>query len=212
MHFEVLSEDSSGKVALDILLPKILSQNDTFRVISYKGIGKVPPNMSVKQDAKHRILLNQLPRLLRGYGRAHVNFNAAVFIVCDLDNKRCSEFLADLLKILNQCNPKPLTRFCFAIEEGEAWLLGDIQAIEEAYPNAKTDVLNEYENDSICGTWELMADALFPGGAKALIDLGFQRVGEEKSRWAATIAPRMDCDNNKSASFNFFREKLLEMR
>ena len=47
-----------------------------------------------------------------------------------------------------------------AIEEGEAWLLGDIPAIQSVYPNAKNAVLNGYENDSICGTWEKLADAV----------------------------------------------------
>ena len=31
MHFEILVEDSSGKKALDILMPKILGDQHTFR-------------------------------------------------------------------------------------------------------------------------------------------------------------------------------------
>ena len=32
MHFEILVEDSSGKRALDILMPKILGDQHTFKV------------------------------------------------------------------------------------------------------------------------------------------------------------------------------------
>ena len=40
MHFEVLVEDQSGKKALDILIPKIIGDQHTFRVIEYRGIGR----------------------------------------------------------------------------------------------------------------------------------------------------------------------------
>ena len=36
MHFEILVEDQSGKEALDILLPKIIDAQDTFKVRGYK--------------------------------------------------------------------------------------------------------------------------------------------------------------------------------
>lgn len=39
MHFEILVEDLSGKKALDILMPKIIGNQHTFRIIAYRGIG-----------------------------------------------------------------------------------------------------------------------------------------------------------------------------
>ena len=42
MHFEILVEDQSGKKALDILVPKIIGDEHTFKVISYKGLGHIP--------------------------------------------------------------------------------------------------------------------------------------------------------------------------
>ena len=113
--------------------------------------------------------------------------------------------------MLNVCNPRPKTRFCIAIEEGEAWLLGDLPAIRSAYPNAKVDILNCYENDSICGTWEILADAIFAGGSGALKSNGWQAVGTEKSAWSEKIAPLMDVDNNGSPSFRYFRRNLREL-
>ena len=116
-----------------------------------------------------------------------------------------------LKRLLSNCNPKPTTRFCFAIEEGEAWFLGDLNAIKTAYPNAKDVVLNSYVNDSIGGTWEKLADAIYKGGAAALSAKGWQAIGEEKSRWAVEITPNMDIDHNRSPSFCHFREKIREL-
>ena len=141
MHFEILIEDQSGKKALDILMPKIIGANHTYKVHPYKGIGRIPKNLGKNNSANKRILLDQLPRLLRGYGKAFADYPvecpAAVILVCDLDDKCLRAFREELIGILETCNPQPETRFCIAIEEGEAWFLGDIPAIKTAYPRAK---------------------------------------------------------------------------
>ena len=215
MHFEILVEDASGKTALDVLVPKIIGGQHTFQVHSYKGIGRIPGNLKSSSGASHRILLDQLPRLLRGYGETFAaypaGYEAAVILVCDLDDKCLKAFRQELFAVLNACNPKPETRFCIAIEEGEAWLLGDVAAIKAAYPGAKDDVLSRYENDAICGTWELLADAICPGGSSGLTSKGWRAVGREKSAWSENIAPRMDVDNNASPSFQYFRNKVREL-
>ncbi len=112
---------------------------------------------------------------------------------------------------METCNPQPETRFCIAIEEGEAWFLGDIPAVKKAYPKAKNTILNAYVNDSICGTWELLADAIFFGGHQKLVAQGWQRVGAEKSEWSINITPHMNLENNKSQSFCNFHRKLEEL-
>ena len=53
MHFEILVEDHSGKKALDILVPKIIGDSHTFKVISYKGIGRIPRNMRDSDNASN---------------------------------------------------------------------------------------------------------------------------------------------------------------
>ena len=50
MHFEILVEDQSGKKALEIIVPKIVNDSDTFNIRSYKGIGHIPKNLSPKSD------------------------------------------------------------------------------------------------------------------------------------------------------------------
>lgn len=212
MHFEILVEDQSGKTALDILIPKIIDAPHTFKVVPYKGVGRIPRNMNAPVDACKRVLLNNLPRLLTGYGKSwYQGYPAVVFVVCDLDDKCLNSFRQELINVLNRCDPRPETRFCFAIEEGEAWLLGDIPAIKTAYPKAKTSVLNTYVNDEICGAWERLADAVYKDGSKALARMGWQSIGAEKSAWARNIAPHMNPAENKSPSFNYFLGKLKEL-
>ena len=215
MHFEVLVEDQSGKKALDILIPKIIGDQHTFRVIEYRGIGRIPKNLKSGIEANKRILLARLPSLLRGYGKTFAgyspNYQAAVIVVCDLDDKCMKTFRQELFSVLNACNPKPETRFCIAIEEGEAWLLGDIPAIKAAYPKAKDNVLSRYQNDAICGTWELLADAVSQGGANELKKKGWATVGQEKSIWAERITPHMDIAINASPSFCYFQKKIREL-
>lgn len=215
MHFEILVEDQSGKKMLDILIPKIIGDCDTFKVYPYKGVGRIPKNLTGSSDAGKRILLDQLPRLLRGFGKTFSkypeNSPAVVIVVCDLDRKCLKEFRAELYNLLESCSPKPETRFCIAVEEGEAWLLGDIEAIKTAYPRAKKTILNAYKNDSICGTWEYLADAIYSGGAKQLSKSGWQVVGAEKSFWAEKISPHIVIEKNKSPSFKYFVLKLKEL-
>lgn len=215
MHFEILVEDQSGKKALDILVPKIIGDEHTFSVHPYKGTGRIPNNTGNKGDASKRIMLDQLPRLFRGYGNAFASFPddypAAVIIVCDLDDKCLKAFRQELINILNACFSPPKTLFCISIEEGEAWFLGDIPAVKSAYPRAKDAVLKGYVNDSICGTWESLADARYIGGSSALSAKGWQAVGAEKSQWAEKITPHRDVTNNASPSFSYFRRTLLEL-
>ena len=212
MHFEFLIEDISGKKILEILIPKIIDNSiHSFRVISYKGIGAIPKNLKTSKDASKKALLNQLPRLLAGYGRTY-QYNQSenvVIVVWDLDDKDKESFLLELNDVLKSCNPAPQASFCLAIEEIEAWLLGDFAAIKKAYPKAKDSVLANYKNDSICCTWEVMADAIVTGGAKKLKQLGFHETGLQKTNWAINISPHMDVNKNKSPSFNKFK-KILE--
>lgn len=212
MHFEILVEDQSGKKALDILIPKIIGNQHTFKVRSYQGIGHIPKNLTNPTNANVNLLLNQLPMQLRAYGKNYANDpTKVVIVVCDLDNRCLKTFRQELFSVLNCCNPKQETRFCIAIEEGEAWFLGDTSAIKAAYPKAKDTILNRYQNDSICGTWELLSDAIFSGGSTALKKKPWYVIGREKSAWAEKISPYMNVNQNASPSFCYFRDKIREL-
>ena len=58
MHFEVLVEDASGAIMLEVLLEKILGgQQHTYKIHSYKGIGRLPKDLKVSVGPAKRILL-----------------------------------------------------------------------------------------------------------------------------------------------------------
>lgn len=206
MHLEVLTEDRSGGIGVDILLKRILGENGnehSWRVIPYKGVGRIPHGLRGTVDPDKRILLDRLPQVLQGYGRSLGN-GSAVVVVVDLDRRNCLEFKRELVRIGNSCNPRPAALFRIAIEEMEAWLLGDHEAIKAAYPRAKTSALDRYEQDSICGTWEVLANAVHPGGAADLMKKGYPEADIAKCEWARKIAPHMALERNRSPSFHAF--------
>lgn len=207
MHIEVLVEDSSGATLIKALLPRVIGpegESHTWRVHAYKGIGRLPQGLATKADPAKRALLNQLPRLLGGYGRTPGI--DAVVVVLDNDSRDCKSFLEELNALLKQCVPAPTTLFRLAIEEMEAWYLGDRKALLAAYPKAKKGVLAGYQQDKVCGTWELLADAIHPGGHASIEKAGWPLPGHLKHTWAEKISPHMDVEDNASPSFSKFRD------
>ena len=60
MHFEVLVEDRSGKKALDVLIPKIIGDQHTFKIYAYRGIGRIPKNLKNVSNIYTRLLLTNV--------------------------------------------------------------------------------------------------------------------------------------------------------
>jgi len=212
MHIEILIEDSSGEQLLNSLLPRILGpqeQRYTWRLHAYKGIGRIPRGLRTTADPAKRILLDQLPKILRGY--AKTPGIDGVVVVLDSDRKDCAAFLAQLKELADASGMSSKTLFRLAIEEMEAWYLGDRDALLRAYPRAKTKALDGYVQDSICGTWEVVADALFPGGSKKVKKAGWPLPGQLKHEWAEKIGPAMDIENNTSPSFCKLRDGLRRL-
>lgn len=100
--------------------------------------------------------------------------------------------------------------FCIAVEEMEAWLLGDCEALLKAYPMAKRQLLQKYVQDSIIGTWECLADIVYKGGLQALKRnaSSYYEIGQFKCECARNIGNFLDIENNSSQSFNHFIQKL----
>lgn len=212
MHIEILVEDSSGKVLLESLVPKIIGawgSPHTWNIHHYKGIGRIPKGLSPRGDPAKRILLDQLPRILQGYGnQPGID---AVLVVVDSDRRNCVDLLGELKALAANCRPSPNTMFRLAIEEVEAWYLGDRQALLTAYPKAKSKVLDGYVQDSVCGTWEVLANAVCSGGAVAIKSAGWPLPGQIKHEWAVNIGPILDIERNASPSFRKFRDGLLRL-
>lgn len=212
MHLEILIEDSSGAKLVGILMPKIIGaygSPHTWRLHSYKGIGKLPPGLAPHLDPAKRQLLDQLPKLLSGFGKTEGI--DAVVVILDSDRRNCKEFLGELKEVLDRCHPAPRTLFRLAIEEIEAWYFGDRRALLSIYPFAKTRIIDSYIQDSVCGTWETLADAVMSGGAAALKKPGAPLPGNIKHEWTGKIGPQMRVETNTSPSFCKFRDGLRRL-
>lgn len=211
MHFEILVEGQSERTALEPLLTKILGnygKPHTWRIHKHRGVGDFPPDPSSRPDPRNPTLLHNLPSKLRAYGKS-LGENEVVIVLVDLDNRPDGlAFKRKLTDLLELCNPAPCCKFRIAIEELEAWYFGDQQAITAAYPHADPTILASYVQDSQCGTWEKLADAIYPGGHLALKTKGSIQCLEQKRLWARDICPRMDVNANQSNSFKCFRDAI----
>ena len=217
MHFEILVEGQCELTALSMLMPKIVGEYEaphTWKIHKHRGIGRLPDDPAEPPNKKDPTLLHNLPSKLRAYGNCR-SPEQKVIVLVDLDDREdCAVFKQQLASMLDYCDRKPVTLFRIAIEELEAWFLGDREAILKAYPSAKMDALDHYVQDSQCGTWETLADIVHPGGAKALeTDYGKRssRVLEQKRDWTKNIAEHMEIQRNHSGSFCAFRDGLQNL-
>lgn len=207
MHFQYLIEDQSGAVLIRLLMQKIVEfyPDATYDCKGFRGIGGFTRKNTIK-ETKTGKLLNDLATYLRGFDRSLRSFPAVIVVVLDSDDHDAKQFQSELEAVAIQNMITIDHVFCLAVEEIEAWLLGDRQALLSAYPQAKMQVLNTYVQDSICGTWEVLADAVYPGGTLRLSrdHASFVEIGKLKAEWAENIGIHMDLKSNESQSFNYF--------
>lgn len=211
MHFEFLVEGQCELTALSILMPKILGpykEPHTWKIHKHRGIGKFPVDPSQKTSPRDESLLHNLSSKLRAYGKEDRK-DLVVVVLVDLDDRpNCRVFKQELVHQLDFCINKPNTLFRIAIEELDAWYLGDRKAIAQAYPNARFEVLNDYTQDCICGTWELFAKLVNDKEMQEILASNRRstRLLEAKVQWAKRVTPLMDIEQNLSPSFVVFRD------
>lgn len=217
MKIEFLVEDKSGGELIYQIMEHYKRENDKekieYNILPYKGIGGIPKRNKTAL-IKSEQLLNELPKRLRALqfqylGRADVS----IFVIVDNDDKDTAEFYGELNKLAINNMISIDHVFCIAVEEMESWLLGDIEAMQKAYPKVKDRILSKhsgYVQDSICGTWEYLADILTQHGVKEFKKKyrTVYEIGEKKIEWARTIGAEMDIRNNKSKSFMRFLSEL----
>ncbi len=215
MYFEILVEDASGKIMLEHLVPKILGPKGKphrYRIVNiqelkHRVMSQMPRHLA-RTLPWDTILFQTLTLQLKAYGKTLPRKNGVVVVVVDLDYRDEAAFQTQLEDLFRACDPAPDGFVRLAVEEGEAWMLGDMDAIRHAYPFAREYVLQSYEQDAICGTWERLADAVFRGGSERLAEIGYPQIGREKCHWSDNIAQYMDVDANSSPSFQRFRDSL----
>lgn len=201
MHIEFLVEEPSAEAALSNILPKVFEPTTSFAIHPYQG----------KQD-----LLKKLPSRLRGY-KAWLPREWRIVILIDADDEDCRRLKGRLEDIAqnsnlltksaarNSSNFQVLNRL--AIEELEAWFLGDIEALNAAYPRISLNLGNKAkyrDPDAITGgTWEALE--------RELKRVGYFTGGLSKISAAREISLHMVPERNRSHSFQVFRRGLLEI-
>ncbi|CUX34537.1 DUF4276 family protein [Clostridium sp. C105KSO13] len=217
MRIEFLVEDASGKVLLTKIMDKYVSETPLFQIeysiLSYKGIGGLPKGSNVN-NVKAQQLLKDLPKRMKAiqakYGGAE---DVSIFIVLDNDTRNTMEFKRQLKNVAKREQISMDYVFCIAIEEMEAWLLGDKDAIQAAYAKVSDRIASKhsgYKQDSICGTWEYLADMITKGGISRFQKMNPTAfdVGRCKSEWAENIGRQMNIRRNSSPSFQSFINEL----
>lgn len=213
MHFQFLIEDQSGAALIEILMQRIslINEDITYNCKPFKGLGGFTKKNTVK-ETKSGKLLNDLTTYLRGFNKSLQYISSVIIVVLDNDTRNTEEFLVELNRVAQQNMITVDHVFCIAVEEVEAWLLGDEAAILAAYPLAKIQQLHTYVQDSICGTWEVLADVVYPGGVSKLKKecSTYIEIGKCKSEWAQKIGSHMDIEHNNSPSFNHFMAEITK--
>lgn len=213
-YIEILIEDKSGSILVEQIMDKYVAdnQNITYRIHSFKGIGKIPLKAKRMSQVKSKRLLTDLPMYLRGMSLSLENMpgKKAIFVILDSDDEDCVNLKSNLVQMYQELKISVQVFFCVAIEEMEAWLLGDREALLAAYPMAKRQLLQKYVQDSIIGTWELLADIVYKGGLQALKKnaSSYYEIGMFKCECARNIGALLDIGKNVSPSFNYFISKL----
>ncbi len=190
MHFEILVEEPSAEAALLILLPRILGTEHTWRVLNF---GDKPT------------LLNELPKRFRGY--AHwLPPDYRIVVLVDKDRQDCLQLKAQILRIAQASGlaEKMLARI--AVEELEAWWLGDFTALRTVYPRLPETLLGRRgyrDPDAVPGgTWEALDRELKKAG---------YREGLVKTVAAQKVARHLEPERNQSHSFQVFYHGLRRL-
>lgn len=159
-------------------------------------------------------MLKELPQRFAGYA-ARVRWEKVkVAVLVDRDEENCRELKDRLLTMAKDkgltavsasADPDVLIRI--VIEELESWFFGDVPALRAAYPRVPASLHKQQpfrDPDRIAGgTWERLG--------QVLAARGYHRSGLQKLLLASDIAPHMDVENNRSASFQAFRDGLRRL-
>lgn len=215
MYFQFLIEDQSTEILISHVMEKLeqkyADKDIYYDTKSFHGIGDLKP-MGSPLEQKTGKLLNDLPLYLRAFDKTLRNMSdSAIIIVLDNDKRNPEEFERQLHRITSENMILSDHVFCVAVKEMEAWLLGDMDAIEESYPNVRKNAGRNYIQDGICDTWEVLANMIYPGGLSALKRKSansYHEIGKMKAEWADKIGSALNLDNNNSPSFQFFIHEL----
>jgi hypothetical protein len=188
----ILVEGPSERAFLERWAGRLLKGTD-FRVHPHQGKGTLPKGKAIgaKPSPNHRGLLDQLPAKLRAYAQSLSGTADGVLVLVDADDDDPELLRRDIEAIITDSGVAR-AKVALAIEETEAFYLGDLNAIQNAFPEANMKRARAYVPDSICGTWELFGEVVRDGGGN-------------KVTWAEAMGPLVTVIPAKSRSPSFKR-------
>lgn len=196
MTIHVLVEGPSERAFLDRWTPMLLPDQN-IRVHPHQGKGTLPKAVADPPDRKRRGLLDQLPATLRGLAAALDQDIDGVLVLLDADDDDIDLLVANIRDVAKICAPRLRVNVSVAVEEMEAYYLGDLRALQHVYPAADMKVARAYVPDSICGTWELFGQVVGDGGGN-------------KVAWAEAMGPHVTTRPARSRSPSF-RDMIHQM-
>ncbi len=208
MRIEILSEDRSGGMVIKRLTECILRENKaeySCFLRPHRGCGYWPNDPDAKPEPFAAGLLELLPSKLRAYDKVYAGTSTIVIVCMDSDDNDPEEIRTKLRNTCKKYAPGLRTVIGISVEEMESWMLADQNAILLAYPDADMVRLREYEQDSVCGTWEVLCDVLLHEKSEKIKRIGYPAIGQYKSTWAEKISKFMVPGNNVSPSFKSFQ-------
>jgi hypothetical protein len=174
----VFTEEPSAKKVFDIILPKLLPENVSYRVYPHQG----------KQDLE-RALKNSVPTISKIPG-------SKIIITRDQDSSDCKlvkKYIKEKIELNCSCEFK----IRIVCRELESWYLGDLHAIKEAYPRFRPD---QYQNRT---DFRNVDNITSPSKYLLKIIPEFKkRASLPKLEVADSITPHLDLEANRSTSFN----------
>ena len=163
MLIEILSEDKSGAVVVERLAERIVANEGLdvqVNVHPHRGCGSLPKDLTAKPPKFANSLLDLLPSELRAYNKIYAGKDLILIIALDSDDKDPQALRQEIYTVASKFAPDIRSIVGISTEEIEAWILGDKQAIYDAYPDCNKEILDSYEQDSVCGTWEVLCRAI----------------------------------------------------
>lgn len=189
MTLHVLVEGPSERAFLERWAPRLLG-DQSVKIHPHQGKGSLPADLDARPEKWRRGLLDQLPATLRGFEAALDLAVDAVLVLVDADNDDPPTFVSEILAAAQRVAPKLRLAVRLAVEEFEAFYLGDLRALQRAFPKARMKSARAYKPDSICGTWELFGKIIGDGGGN--------KVG-----WAEAMGPHVTTRPERSRSPSF---------
>jgi hypothetical protein len=173
-----LLEEPSMAEVLKVILPKILPDTVLFKLVPHEG----------KTD-----LDRSIPRKLRAWREPGVRF----VIVRDRESAECHDLKAQLMQLC-QDGGRPDSLVRIVCPSLEAWFLGDLQAVEQAFELSGLTTKSRLKRFADPDRFSNAPDEL-----KRMIK-HYRKLGG-----ARAIAPHLVPTRNRSHSFGVFRDGVL---